>query len=75
MLVIQTLKKITNVKNVKPFVIPLCIIVLIISMIPQSFMDVRNINIEFSKYIAAPTVFVIFTSILILDNIKKRRVK
>lgn len=73
MMLVQILKKLTNVKNGKPFVIPLCIIILLITLIPKNIMQAREIGTFLSKYICTPLIFIILPIILIFANLKYKR--
>lgn len=75
MMLVQILKKLTNVKNGKPFVIPLCIIILLITLIPKNIMQAREIGTFLSKYICTPLIFIILPIILIFANLKYKRNK
>ena len=70
---LRILKKLSGVKNSKPFIFPLCMITFILALLPPTLIFTREINIISSKYIAGPFVFVIFPIILLLANLKKRR--
>lgn len=73
MILVQILKKLTKVKNGKPFVIPICIIIFLITLIPRNIMQVREIGIFLSKYICTPFIFVILPIILIFANLKYKK--
>lgn len=75
MFILKILKKLTGVKNSKPFVFPICIIVFVLAILPKSLMEIRNLNILISKYIAGPCIFILFPLLLLLANLKKRRSK
>ena len=74
MFIIRILKKITNVKNAKPFAIPVGIAVLIMAIIPKSLLQARQLGILAYKYFSTPALFVIFPLILILANIKYKKI-
>lgn len=73
MFILKILKKLTHVKNVRPFVIPLCIIIFIGAIIPQSLISVRHINTVTSQFVVGPVVFFFFPLLLFIANLKKRR--
>ena len=66
-------KKITNVKNSVPFIIPICIISLIIALIPNSIMQTLEISTFISKYIGTALTFIIFPIILMIANLKNKK--
>lgn len=73
MFLVNILKKLTNVKNGKPFVIPICIIILIIAILPANIMQSRDFGTFISKYIATPLTFIILPIILIIANFKYKK--
>lgn len=73
MLLVGILKKLTNVKNSKPFVIPVCIIILIVAMLPNSIMQLREIGSSVSKYFATPLTFIVLPIILVFANSKHKK--
>lgn len=73
MLLVNILQKLTNVKNKKPFVIPICIIILIVAMIPKSLMQLRDFNNFVQKYAVTPLVFIILPIILAIANLKYKK--
>ena len=66
-------QKVTNVKNSTPFIIPICIISLIIALIPNSIMQTLAINDFISKYIGTPLTFIVFPIILMIANLKLKK--
>ena len=66
-------QKVTNVKNSTPFIIPICIISLIIALIPNSIMQTLAINDFISKYIGTPLTFIVFQIILMIANLKLKK--
>jgi spore germination protein (amino acid permease) len=72
--IVRILKKLTAVKNSKAFIIPVCIVLFILALIPKSIMQVRTLSIFTCKYIAGPTVFILLPFILILANIKHKKI-
>lgn len=70
MILIYIVKKLTNVTNSKPFVIPVVIMVILATLIPKNIISIREIIPYLSKYIGIPIIFVLFPLILILANIK-----
>lgn len=73
MFVLKILKKVTSVKNSKPFIIPVCLLIFILALAPSNLFDARQINMFTSKYISGPFIFVLFPLLLIFANIKKKR--
>lgn len=73
MLLVQIVKKLTKVKNGKPFVIPVCIIILICSLLPKNIMQLRDISTFLAKYIAIPFIFIVLPIILALANLKSKK--
>lgn len=73
MLSVNILQKLSNVKNGKPFVIPICIIILGIAMIPESIMKVRSLNEFMLQYFATPLVFILLPVILVIANLKYKK--
>lgn len=74
MFILRLIKKLTNVQNEKPFTIPVAVLVFIIAMLPKNIMQARNLGEFGYKYIAAPVVFIIFPIILILANLKYKKI-
>lgn len=73
MFILKILRKLVCVKNIRPFVIPLCIIIFISAILPESLISVRRINTIISKFIVGPIVFFFFPLLLFIANLKKRR--
>lgn len=73
MLLVNIAKKLTNVSNVKPFVIPVVIIVILVTLIPKNIISLREIAPFVSKYIGIPIIFMLFPLILLFANIKHKR--
>lgn len=75
MLLIYILKKLTHVKNEKPFIIIISLIILMLSLIPKNIMEVRELGKSLLKYAASPAIFLVFPIILILANLKQKKLK
>ncbi len=75
MLIIHFLKKITNIPNQNILILPVCIIIAIISLIPKNLMDTHQFELFIKSFIYFPISFVIFPLILILANIKLNKRK
>ncbi len=73
MLLVQILRKLTRVKNSKPFVIPVCIIILICAILPKNIMQVRQFATFLSTYVAIPFIFIALPIILLLANLKYKK--
>lgn len=73
MVLVQICKKLTNVKNGQPFIFVITLVIFIISLIPQSTMAVRDFGTNISLYFAIPLVFVFLPVVLILANIKHKK--
>ena len=73
MLSINILKKLTKVKNGKPFAILINIIILIVAIIPKNIMQVRELGTYISQYIGTPLAFIIFPIILAFANLKYKK--
>lgn len=67
------LKKATNIKNNRLLIIPICVVMFIISLVPQNIVETRNFENFMYHYITTPIIFFIFPLILILGNIKSRK--
>ena len=74
MFLLLILKKLTNVKNEKPFLVPISLIILIIALIPKNIMQVREFGKILLKYVATPATFIVFPIILILANLKQKKI-
>ncbi len=73
MLLVNILKKLTNVKNEKPFVIPICIIILVVAMIPKNVIELRNFSNFVAQHVVAPFTFIILPIILVIANLKYKK--
>lgn len=73
MLLIIILKKITNIQNERVFVLPVCIAIFIIALIPANIMQARTIEPIIYKYVAIPLLFIILPVILLLANSKHKK--
>lgn len=71
--VIRFSKKLINIKNRKLLIIPICIIIFIIALIPQNIIQAREIEQFIYRYLTIPMIFIIFPIILIIGNFKKRK--
>lgn len=75
LLLVQVLKKLTKVKNGKPFVIPICIAILIFALLPNNIMQIRKLGTFLATYVAIPFVFIVLPIILIFANWKSKKLK
>lgn len=73
MLAIRFLKKVTNLTSKTTFIIPVCIMILIISLIPKNLLVTHNLENFIYNYIFLPMVFIIFPLILIIGNLKLKK--
>ena len=73
MLMVLICKKLTNVKNGSPFIIPICIISLIIALIPKNIMQALDVNNLISKYVGTAVTFIVFPIILMIANLKIKK--
>lgn len=73
MLVIRLLKKVSGLPNEKLFIIPICIIIYIIALIPKNILETHNIENFLYKFLLFPITFVILPTILIIANIKYKK--
>lgn len=73
MLLTVILKKFINVKNEKPFIISICLIIFIIAIIPRSIMQAREIENTIYKFIALPLLFIVLPIILFFANKKYKK--
>lgn len=74
MLLVNILQKLTNAKNSKLFVVPVCILILLIAVLPSSIIQVRNIGDFVSKTFGTILTFVILPIILLIANIKHKKI-
>ena len=70
---LNTFKKITNIKHKKPMVFCFSAILFIISMLPSNISDIRFFENIFYRYASIVFVFFICSIILISAYIKKKR--
>lgn len=73
MLIIRFLKKITNFSNQNAFIIPICIVILIVSLMPKNLLSTHNMENFLFNYIFLPMIFIIFPLILIIGNLKLKK--
>ncbi len=71
--ILNTFKKITNIKHKKPMVFCFCSILFVISMIPSNISNIRFFENTFYRYASIIFVFFICSAILITGYIKKKR--
>ena len=62
--------KIFKIKNSSFFVLPVCVTILIISLIPTNILEAYYIERFLYSYLAFPLTFVVFPIIMIIANIK-----
>lgn len=75
MLLVQISKKLTNVKNGKPFIFPICIMIIILTLLPRNMIQAREFGDYLSKYFGTPITFIVFPIIIILANLKYKKLK
>ena len=75
MLLIQISKKLTNVKNGKPFIFPICIMIIILTLLSRNIIQAREFGNFLSKYFGTPLTFIVFPIIMILANLKYKKLK
>ena len=68
--VLRFSKKIFQTKNSRILLIIICIIIFIISLVPQNIMQAQKLENFIHKYIGTPLEFIVFPSILLIANIK-----
>lgn len=73
MFIVQFLKKLTSVKNGKPFVIPVSIVIFILALLPNSLMEVQEFGAFLYKYAVIPILYILFPIILFLANAKYKK--
>lgn len=73
MLLIQISKKLTNVKNGKPFIFPICIMIIILTLLPRNIIQAREFGNFLSKYFGTPLTFIVFPIIMMLANFKHKK--
>lgn len=71
--VVRFSKKLTNIKNSRILIIPVCLIMFIIALIPQNIVQTRDLEKFIYNYITIPIIFFIFPLILIFGNIKAKK--
>ena len=72
MLVIRFLKKTTGLSTQNIFILPVCIIILVVSLIPKNLVETHNMEDFLYNYMLFPMIFVIFPIILWIGNIKSK---
>lgn len=72
-LTIYFLKKATMLAAENIFIIPVCIIIFVISLIPKNLLETHNMEDFLYTFLLFPMVFIIFPTILIIGNIKMKR--
>ena len=76
MFIIKSIKKVFLIKNNNYFVIPICLILIIFSLIPKNIYSAYVFENIIYKYLSIPIIFIIFPIIMIFANIKyKRKIK
>ena len=73
--ILTIFKKLTNVKEPKYLAITVCAIIFVLAMVLNKLFNFETIANTFYKYGTLVLVFGIFTLVLILANIKKRKEK
>lgn len=75
MIIIRFSKKITGLVNDKLFIIPICVIIFIIALIPKNIIETHTFENYLYKFMLFPLAFIIFPIILIVANIKFKNKK
>ena len=75
MLLVQISKKLTNVKNANPFILPVCIIIIVLTLLSRNIIQAREFGNFLSKYFGTPLTFIVFPIIMILANLKYKKLK
>lgn len=70
MFAVRFSNKIFKVKNSNVFVLPVCIIILVIALIPTNILEAYSVERMLYSYLAFPLTFVAFPIIMIMANIK-----
>lgn len=74
MLCIRLIKKITNIKNGKPLVIPVSLIIFLLALIPKNLVYAHQWEDAIYKFVGIPALFLIFPTILVLANKKYKKI-
>ena len=74
MICIQLMKKVTNIKNGKPLVIPIAIIIFFLALIPKKLVYAHSFEDTLYKFIGIPVLFIILPLILIFANRKYEKI-
>ena len=70
---IYILKKVTNIKEIKPIVYPLSLIMIAIALIPKNYAVSKFYETEIYPYLVIGLVFFLSFFILLLAYLKKRK--
>lgn len=70
---IHIFKKISNIKNIKPIIYPICLCMLAVSLIPKNYAISKFYETDIFPYFALGLVFIVSFLILLFANFKKRK--
>ena len=68
-------KKITNIRDSKPLIVPFALLLLSISLLPSNYAISKYLETTIYPYLVIGIGFILSTSILILSYFKKRKSK
>lgn len=70
---IHIFKKISNVKNIKPIIYPICLCMIGVALIPKNYAISKFYETDIFPYFALGLVFVTCFFVLLFANLKKRK--
>ena len=73
MFALRITKKISCTKSIKLYVVPICLILLVVALVPQNISEAAKIADLLYKYYSFPLTFIILPAILIIANIKFKK--
>ena len=74
-IVMNIFKKITNIRDSKPLIVPFALLLLSISLLPSNYAISKYLETTIYPYLVIGIGFILSTSILILSYFKKRKSK
>ena len=74
MLCIQLVKKVTNIKNGKPLIIPISLIIFALALLPKNLVYAHQIEYSLYTFVSIPLLFIILPAILIFANRKYKKI-
>lgn len=66
-------KKVTNVKNGKPLIIPISLIIFALALLPKNLVYAHQIEYSLYTFVSIPLLFIILPAILIFANRKYKK--